>query len=123
MPTVLIVDDALFMRVAVGNMFKEWGFEIVGEASNGREAVEMYNQHKPDLVTMDITMPIMSGLDAVKEIIPENPDANIIMMTALGQQRIIVEAIEAGAKDFITKPFEKNQLKTVVDNILGYDEH
>jgi len=123
MPTVLIVDDALFMRVAVGNMFKEWGFEIVGEASNGREAVELYNQHKPDLVTMDITMPIMSGLDAVKEIIPENPDANIIMMTALGQQRIIVEAIEAGAKDFITKPFEKNQLKTVVDNILGYDEH
>ena len=122
MPTVLIVDDALFMRVAVGNMFKEWGFEIVGEASNGREAVELYNQYKPDLVTMDITMPIMSGLDAVKEIIPANPDANIIMMTALGQQRIIVEAIEAGAKDFITKPFEKNQLKTVVDNILGYDE-
>ncbi len=123
MPTVLIVDDALFMRVAVGNMFKEWGFEIVGEASNGREAVEMYNQYKPDLVTMDITMPVMSGLDAVKEIVPENPEANIIMMTALGQQRIIVEAIEAGAKDFITKPFEKNQLKTVVDNILGYDEH
>lgn len=122
MPTVLIVDDALFMRVAVGNMFKEWGFDIVGEASNGREAVEMYAQYKPDLVTMDITMPIMSGLDAVKEIIPVYPDANIIMMTALGQQRIIVEAIEAGAKDFITKPFEKNQLKMVVKNILGYDE-
>lgn len=122
MPTVLIVDDALFMRVAVGNMFKEWGFEIVGEASNGREAVELYNQYKPDLVTMDITMPVMSGLDAVKEIKPAHPDANIIMMTALGQQRIIVEAIEAGAKDFITKPFEKNQLKSVVDNILGYDE-
>jgi len=119
MPTVLIVDDALFMRVSVGNILKEWGFEVVGEATNGKEAVELYEQFKPDLVTMDITMPIMSGLDAVKEIIPQYPNANIIMMTALGQQRIIVEAIEAGAKDFITKPFEKNQLKTVVDNILG----
>lgn len=122
MPTVLIVDDALFMRVAVGNMFREWGFEVIGEASNGREAVELYSQFKPNLVTMDITMPVMSGLDAVKEIIPVYPDANIIMMTALGQQRIIVEAIEAGAKDFITKPFEKNQLKTVVANILGYED-
>lgn len=122
MPTVLIVDDALFMRVAVGNMFRDWGFDVVGEASNGREAVDLYSQLKPDLVTMDITMPVMSGLDAVKEIIPMHPDANIIMMTALGQQRIIVEAIEAGAKDFITKPFEKNQLKTVVDNILGIED-
>lgn len=121
MPKVLIVDDALFMRVAVGNMFKEWGFETV-EASNGREAVECYKEHEPDLVTMDITMPVMSGLDAVKEIIPQYPSANIIMMTALGQQRIIVEAIESGAKDFITKPFEKNQLKMVVDNILGTNE-
>ena len=119
MPTVLIVDDALFMRVAVGNMFKEWGFEVVGEASNGREAVELYKELQPDLVTMDITMPVMSGLEAVKEIIPLYPNANIIMVTALGQQRIIVEAIEEGAKDFITKPFEPNQLKMVVDNILG----
>lgn len=119
MPTVLIVDDTLFMRVAIGNMFKGWGFEIVGEASNGREAVDLYNQLQPDLVTMDITMPVMSGLDAVKEIIHQYPDANIIMTTALGQQRIIVEAIEAGAKDFITKPFEQHQLKRVVDAILG----
>lgn len=119
MPTVLIVDDTLFMRVTVGNMFKEWGFEVVGEASNGREAVELYKELQPDLVTMDITMPVMSGLDAVKEIIPQYPNANIIMVTALGQQRIIVEAIEKGAKDFITKPFEQTQLKMVVDNILG----
>ncbi|RUL52191.1 MULTISPECIES: response regulator [Lysinibacillus] len=123
MPSVLIVDDALFMRVAVGNMFREWGFDVVGEAANGREAVELYREHQPDLVTMDITMPVMSGLDAVKEIIPEFPDANIIMITALGQQRIIVDAIEAGAKDFITKPFEQNQLKMVVNNILGLFEH
>ncbi|MFP3917312.1 response regulator [Lysinibacillus telephonicus] len=119
MPTVLVVDDTLFMRVTVGNMFKEWGFEVVGEASNGREAVELYKELQPDLVTMDITMPVMSGIDAVKEIIPQYPNANIIMVTALGQQRIIVEAIEEGAKDFITKPFEPNQLKRVVDNILG----
>lgn len=123
MPSVLIVDDALFMRVAVGNMFREWGFDVVAEAANGREAVELYREHQPDLVTMDITMPVMSGLDAVKEIIPEFPDANIIMITALGQQRIIVDAIEAGAKDFITKPFEQNQLKMVVNNILGTFEH
>ena len=119
MPRVLVVDDTLFMRVAVGNMFKEWGFEVVGEAANGKEAVELYRELQPDLVTMDVTMPVMSGLDAVKQIIPEFPDANIIMITALGQQRIIVDAIEAGAKDFITKPFEPNQLKMVVNNILG----
>ena len=119
MPRVLVVDDTLFMRVAVGNMFKEWGFEVVGEAANGKEAVELYRKLQPDLVTMDVTMPVMSGLDAVKQIISEFPDANIIMITALGQQRIIVDAIEAGAKDFITKPFEPNQLKMVVNNILG----
>lgn len=119
MPTVLIVDDALFMRVTVGNMFKAMGFDVVGEASNGKEAVELYKELQPNLVTMDITMPIMSGLDAVREIMPQYPDANIIMVTALGQQRIIVDAIEAGAKDFITKPFEQGQLKMVVENILG----
>ncbi|MEK9198363.1 response regulator [Ureibacillus sp. 179-F W5.1 NHS] len=118
MPTVLIVDDTLFMRVKVGNMLKEWGFEIVGEASNGKEAVELYKQLQPDLVIMDVTMPIMSGLDAVKEILPQYPNANIIMLSALDQQKIIVEAIEAGAKDFITKPFEQNHLKMIVDNIF-----
>ncbi len=118
MPTVLVVDDALFMRTAVGNMFKEWGFDV-DVASNGKEAVEMYSQLQPDIVTMDLTMPVMSGLDAVKEIIPRFPDAKIIMITALGQQRIIVEALESGAKDFITKPFDSNQLKMVIDNILG----
>ncbi|HWL25895.1 MAG TPA: response regulator [Ureibacillus sp.] len=118
MPTVLVVDDALFMRTAVGNMFKEWGFDVQ-VASNGKEAVELYPQILPDIVTMDITMPIMSGLDAVKQLIPRFPDAKIIMITALGQQRIIVEALEDGAKDFITKPFDSTQLKMVVDNVLG----
>ena len=118
MPTVLIVDDAMFMRVTLGNMLKEWGFEIVGEAANGKEAIEKYRELKPDLVTMDITMPVMSGLDAIKEIIPEFPDAKIIMITALGQKRIIVDTIKHGAKDFITKPFTPEQLKSVIDNVM-----
>lgn len=122
MPSVLVVDDALFMRVAVSNMFKEWGFDVVGQATNGKEAVEMYSKLQPDLVTMDITMPVMSGLDAVKEIMPKYPDAKIIMVTALGQQRIIVDAIEHGAKDFITKPFEPAQLKMIVNNLLDIEE-
>ncbi|KGR82207.1 response regulator [Lysinibacillus odysseyi] len=118
MPTVLIVDDALFMRVAIGNMLKEWGFEVIGEASNGRQAIEKYRELQPDLVTMDITMPGMSGLDAVKQIIPEFPDAKIIMITALGHQRLVIDAIEYGAKDFITKPFTPEKLKAVIDNIM-----
>ncbi|MFJ3388099.1 response regulator [Lysinibacillus sp. NPDC086135] len=118
-PTVLVVDDTLFMRVAISNMFSEWGYEVVGNAGNGKEAVAMYRELQPDLVTMDVTMPVMTGIEAVKEIIPEFPDAKIIMITALGQQKLIVEAIESGAKDFMTKPFEPERLKAVVDQLLG----
>ncbi len=119
MPTVLVVDDTLFMRVAISNMFTEWGYEVVGKAVNGKEAVAMYQELQPDLVTMDVTMPVMNGITAVKKIIPEFPDAKIIMITALGQQKLIVEAIESGAKDFITKPFEPEKLKAVADQLLG----
>ncbi|MFJ7369898.1 response regulator [Lysinibacillus sp. NPDC098008] len=119
MPTVLVVDDTLFMRVAISNMFTEWGYEVVGKAVNGKEAVAMYRALQPDLVTMDVTMPVMNGIAAVKKIIPEFPDAKIIMITALGQQKLIVEAIESGAKDFITKPFEPERLKAVADQLLG----
>ncbi|KOY80703.1 response regulator [Lysinibacillus macroides] len=118
-PTVLVVDDTLFMRVAISNMFTEWGYEVVGKAVNGKEAVAMYRALQPDLVTMDVTMPVMNGIAAVKKIIPEFPDAKIIMITALGQQKLIVEAIESGAKDFITKPFEPEKLKAVADQLLG----
>jgi len=118
-PTVLVVDDTLFMRVAISNMFTEWGYEVVGKAVNGKEAVAMYRELQPDLVTMDVTMPVMTGIAAVKKIIPEFPDAKIIMVTALGQQKLIVEAIESGAKDFITKPFEPERLKAVADQLLG----
>lgn len=119
MPTVLVVDDTLFMRVAISNMFSEWGYEVVGNAVNGKEAVAMYKALQPDLVTMDVTMPVMTGIAAVKEIIPEFPNAKIIMITALGQQKLILEAIENGAKDFITKPFEPEKLKAAADQLVG----
>lgn len=118
-PTVLVVDDTLFMRVAISNMFSEWGYEVVGKAVNGKEAVAMYRELQPDLVTMDVTMPVMTGIAAVKKIIPEFPNAKIVMITALGQQKLIVEAIESGAKDFITKPFEPGKLKAVADRLVG----
>lgn len=119
MPTVLVVDDALFMRVAIGNMLKDWGFEVVGEASNGKEAIALYEQLRPDLVTMDVTMPVMTGDVALKHIIANDPDAKVIMITALGQHKKIKMAIENGAKDFIAKPFNPEQLKTMVLNVLN----
>ncbi|CAM5193094.1 response regulator receiver protein [Lysinibacillus sphaericus] len=119
MPTVLVVDDTLFMRVTISNMFTEWGYEVVGNAVNGKEAVELYRELQPDLVTMDVTMPVMTGIAAVKRIIPEFPNAKIVMITALGQQKLIVEAIESGAKDFITKPFEPEKLRAVADQLVG----
>ncbi|MEG0351597.1 response regulator [Solibacillus cecembensis] len=122
MPTILIVDDTLFMRVAIGDMVKKWGFEVVGEAANGQEAVQLYDQLQPDIVSMDLTMPVMNGLDAVNEIIAKDPNAKIIMVTALGQPRIMVDAIERGVKDFITKPFTPEKLKSVLYNVLGLVE-
>lgn len=122
MPTVLVVDDALFMRVTIGNMLKEWGFDVVGEAANGKEAVTLYDQLKPDLVTMDVTMPVMTGIDAVKSIVEKDPKAKVIMITALGQQKKIKAAIDNGAKDFITKPFQPEQLKEVAFNVLNLME-
>lgn len=119
MPTILVVDDALFMRVAIGNMLKEWGLEVVGEASNGKEAIALYEQLRPDLVTMDVTMPVMTGNEALKHIIANDPDAKIIMITALGEHKKIKMAIENGAKDFIAKPFNPEQLKTMVFNVLN----
>jgi two-component system chemotaxis response regulator CheY len=118
-PTVLVVDDTLFMRVTISNMFNEWGYEVVGNAVNGKEAVELYRELQPDLVTMDVTMPVMTGIAAVKRIVPEFPNAKIVMITALGQQKLIVEALESGAKDFITKPFEPERLRAIADQLVG----
>ena len=116
---VLIVDDAAFMRMIVRDIFKENGFEIAGEAGNGREAVELYAELKPDLVTMDITMPEMDGIEAVKAITESDPDAKIIMVSAMGQQTLIVEALDAGARDFIVKPFQPAKVIEVVKKCLG----
>ena len=104
--TVLICDDAIFMRTMVGDILQQAGFEIVGEAETGVQAVEKYRQLRPDLVTMDIVMPDMGGIDAVREITKFDPQAKVLMCSAMGQQALVVEAIQAGAKDFVVKPFQ-----------------
>lgn len=107
---VLITDDALFMRTTLKNMLTKNGYEVVGEAANGREAVELYEKVRPDVVTMDITMPEMDGITAVKEIRKIDGSANIIMCSAMGQKNMVLEAISAGAKDFIVKPFQPDKV-------------
>ncbi len=116
---VLITDDALFMRVTLKNILTKAGYEIAGEASNGRESVELYNSTKPDLVTMDITMPEMDGITAVREIRKQNPNATIIMCTAMGQKNMVMEAVTAGAKDFIVKPFQPEKVIEAVQKQIG----
>lgn len=120
-PKVLIVDDALFMRMMLRDILSKNGFEVVGEAEDGFEAVEQYKALKPDLVTMDIVMPQMDGITAVKNILASDPDAVIVMCSAMGQQALILEALEAGARDFITKPFSPNRVVETVRRILKLD--
>ncbi|MFJ7826541.1 response regulator [Psychrobacillus sp. NPDC096623] len=119
MSTVLVVDDAVFMRTTIKRILENHQFVIVGEASNGLEAVEQYKSLLPDVVTMDVTMPGMNGIEAVKRIIAEFPNAKIVMVTALGQQKLIVDALESGAKDFITKPFDPDQIVQVLQNVTS----
>ncbi len=107
---VLIVDDAAFMRMLLKDIVTKAGFEVVGEAANGVEAVEKYKELKPDIVTMDITMPEMNGIEAVKKIKEIDPNAKIIMCSAMGQQAMVIEAIQAGARDFIVKPFQPSRV-------------
>jgi len=104
-PKVLVVDDAMFMRLMLKDILSKHGFDVIAEAENGKQAVEKYKEHKPDLVTMDIVMPEMDGIVAVKSIIAADPKAIIVMCTAMGQQALVIEAMGAGAKDYITKPF------------------
>ena len=107
---VLIVDDAAFMRMMIKDILNKNGFEVAGEAENGVRAVDMYKELKPDLVTMDITMPEKDGISAVKEIKVLDPDAKIIMCSAMGQQMMVMEAIQSGAKDFVVKPFQQERV-------------
>ncbi|MGB9682395.1 MAG: response regulator [bacterium] len=116
---VLIVDDAAFMRMMLKNILSQNGYEIAGEASNGLEAVTMYKELKPDLVTMDITMPEMDGIAAVKEIRKIDPEAKIVMCSAMGQQAMVIESIQAGAKDFIVKPFQPDRVLEAVKKVVG----
>ncbi|MBY6050234.1 response regulator [Cytobacillus firmus] len=116
---ILIVDDAKFMRVTLSSILKKADHEIVGEGENGKEAVDLFLNLKPDLVMMDITMPEMSGLEAVREIKRDNPNAKVIMCSAMGQQKVVVESIEAGAKDFIIKPFDEGRVLEAVNRVLS----
>ncbi|RFU68369.1 response regulator [Bacillus sp. V59.32b] len=118
MARILIVDDAKFMRVTLSSILQSAEHEVVGEATNGKEAVALFRELHPDLVTMDITMPVMNGLDAIREIKHEFPDAKVVMCSAMGQQKMVVEAIEAGAKDFIVKPFDENTVLEAINRVL-----
>jgi two-component system chemotaxis response regulator CheY len=110
----LIVDDAAFMRMSLRQIIQSNGYQEIVEASNGNEAIEMYKREKPDLVTMDVTMPEMDGLTAIKHIIALDPQAKIIVCSAMGQKDIVLEAIQAGAKSFIVKPFEAKKVIEVI---------
>jgi two-component system, chemotaxis family, chemotaxis protein CheY len=115
---VLIVDDAVVMRMMIKGILSKNGYDVVGEAQNGAEAVEKYDALAPDLVTMDMVMPEMDGITAVKQIVASHPDARIIMCTSMGQQALVVEAIQAGAKSFITKPFQPPKILETIQKVL-----
>lgn len=116
---VLIVDDAAFMRMMIKDILSKNGFDVVGEAENGEVAVEKYKELSPDLVTMDITMPEKDGIEALKDIKKINPAAIVIMCSAMGQQAMVIDAIQAGAKDFIVKPFQAERVLEAINKALS----
>ena len=118
MAKIMIVDDAAFMRMKASKLLIENGHEVV-EASNGAEAVDSYKKERPDAVLLDITMPDMDGLAALKALREFDPDARVAMVTAMGQQQIVMEAIKAGAKDFVIKPFDATRIMAAVDKLLA----
>ena len=118
MPKILLVDDAAFMRMRCSKLLTEHGYEVA-EAENGQEAITMYQSYRPDLVLMDITMPVMDGITATREIKNIDADAKVVMVSALGQQTMVIEAIKAGAKDFVVKPFEPDKILSTVRKFVG----
>lgn len=118
MAKILIIDDSAFMRMMLKDILGKNGHEIA-EAENGRDGVEKYSSMKPDLVAMDIVMPEVTGIEAVREIMKSDPEASIVMISALGQEAMVKEAIEAGAKDFIVKPFKKEKVIETVNRLLS----
>ncbi len=117
--TFLVVDDAIFMRTVLKKMLTEAGFKVIGEAGNGLQAIEMAEELKPDIVTLDITMPEMDGLEAIEKILQVSPDTKIIMCSAMGQHSKVVEAIKRGARDFVVKPFEKTRVLQAIYNVMN----
>lgn len=118
MAKILIADDAAFMRMKSATLVKELGHEVI-EAEDGAEAVKVYQAESPDAVLMDITMPNMDGMEALQEILKIDPDAKIAMVTAMGQQTVIMEAIKAGAKDFVVKPFDADRIQSALWKLVG----
>ena len=116
---VLVVDDAAFMRMMIKDILRKGGYEVVGEAEDGAKAIEKYRELHPDLVTMDITMADMDGITAVKEIRKMDPNAMIVMCSAMGQQAMVIDAIQAGAKDFVVKPFQPERVLEAVRKVLS----
>jgi two-component system chemotaxis response regulator CheY len=117
--SVLIVDDAAFMRMMIKDILTKNGFEVIGEATDGVQAIEKYKELSPDIVTMDITMPEMDGITALKEIRIIDSNAKIIMCSAMGQQAMVIDAIQAGAKDFIVKPFQADRVLEAIKKTIG----
>ncbi|MDI9514761.1 MAG: response regulator [Clostridiaceae bacterium] len=121
--TFVITDDAIFMRTLLRKIVEqEESYEVLGEASNGREAIEAAEKYKPDILTLDITMPEMDGIQAVPEILKVSPTTNIIMVSAMGQQSMVIEAIKQGAKDFVVKPFDKSRVFQSIKNVLAMND-
>ena len=119
MAKILTVDDAAFMRKVIKDTLSKAGYTEIFEAEDGAMAVEKYNELKPDLVLMDITMPNKDGLEALKEIRAADPGANVVMCSAMGQESMVMDAVRSGAKDFIVKPFKPDRVLKTVTNILG----
>lgn len=116
---ILICDDAAFMRMMIKDILTKNGYNVVGEAENGLKAVEKYTETKPDLVLMDITMPEMDGIQALKKIKELDSGATVIMCSAMGQQAMVIESIQSGAKDFIVKPFQQDRVLEAVRKVVG----
>lgn len=119
MAKILVVDDASFMRMMLKDILTKNGHEVIGEAENGSSGYNKYMELKPDLVTLDITMPEMSGIDCLKKIRESDPSAKVIMCSAMGQQAMVIESIQAGAKDFIVKPFQAERVLEAVKKAVG----
>jgi len=117
MSNVLIADDSTFMRLMIRKILTKHGFSVIGEAKDGEEVVQQYAKLRPNLVTMDIVMPKLNGIEAVKKIVQFDPDAKIVMVTALGQEQLVIEAIKSGAKEFVIKPFNEAQVVNAVASV------